>query len=141
VPDSHPVPVAPPHSASTVAQSPSDDKVGRGAEPPGTGSTTGGWRPPWAILAEDHANARRIAERLAASPRVALDLDTVETNIIVCRLTGEAPDAATVVARARERGMLLFGIGARVIRAVTHLDVSRKQCEEAAEILVGIAES
>ena len=92
-------------------------------------------------LAEDHANARRIAERLAASPRVALDLTAVETNIIVFRLAAEAPDAATLVARARERGVLVFGIGARVIRAVTHLDVSRKQCEEAAEILVGIAES
>jgi len=91
-------------------------------------------------LAEDHVNARRIAERLAASPRVALALTTVETNIIVFRLTGKAPDAPTLVARARERGVLVFGIGTRVIRAVTHLDVSRKQCEEAAEILVDIAE-
>jgi threonine aldolase len=92
-------------------------------------------------LVEDHVNARRIAERLAASPRVTLDLRTVETNIIVFRVTEDGPDAPTFAARARERGVLLFGIGARVIRAVTHLDVSRKQCEEAAEILVGIAES
>jgi threonine aldolase len=92
-------------------------------------------------LAEDHANARWIAERLAASSRVLLDPAKVETNIIVFRLTGEAPDAPTLVARARERGVLVFGIGSRVIRAVTHPDVSRKQCEEAAEILVDIAES
>ncbi|HEY7140940.1 MAG TPA: GntG family PLP-dependent aldolase [Methylomirabilota bacterium] len=92
-------------------------------------------------LAEDHANARRIAERLTASPRVVLDLAMVQTNIIVFRLAAGAPDAATLVARARERGVLLFGIGSRVIRAVTHLDVSRKQCDEAAEILAGIAES
>jgi threonine aldolase len=91
-------------------------------------------------LAEDHANARRMAERLAASPRIVLDLATVQTNIIVFHLTGDAPDAATVIARARERGVLIFAIGPRVIRAVTHLDVSRKQCEEAGEILVGIAE-
>jgi threonine aldolase len=91
-------------------------------------------------LAEDHANARRIGERLAASPRIALDLDTVQTNIIVFRLADDAPDAPTVMARARERGVLVFNIGPRAIRAVTHLDVSRKQCEEAAEILVGIAE-
>ena len=91
-------------------------------------------------LAEDHANARQIAERLAASPRISLDLAGVETNIIVFRLTDDAPDAPTVVARARERGVLVFNIGPRVIRAVTHLDVSRKQCEEAAEVLVGIAE-
>jgi threonine aldolase len=91
-------------------------------------------------LAEDHANARRLAERLAASPRIVLDLATVQTNIIVFRLTDDAPDAPTVVARARERGVLLFNIGPRTLRAVTHLDVSNKQCEEAAEILVGIAE-
>jgi threonine aldolase len=93
-----------------------------------------------ARLAEDHANARRIAERLAASPRVSLDLAGVQTNIIVFRLTDDAPDAPTVVAQARERGVLVFNIGPRVIRAVTHLDVSRKQCEEAAEVLVGIVE-
>ena len=92
-------------------------------------------------LAEDHANARRIAERLAASPRIILDLALVQTNIIVFRLAGDAPDAPTLVARARERGVLIFGIGSRVIRVVTHLDVSRKQCDEAAEILAGIAES
>jgi threonine aldolase len=91
-------------------------------------------------LAEDHANARQIAERLAASPRITLDLAGVQTNIIVFRLSDDAPDAPAVVARARERGVLVFNIGPRVIRAVTHLDVSRKECEEAAEILVEIVE-
>jgi threonine aldolase len=91
-------------------------------------------------LVEDHQNARRLAERLAASPRIVLDLATVQTNIIVFRLTDDAPDAPTVVARARERGVLLFNIGPRTLRAVTHLDVSTKQCEEAAEVLTGIAE-
>jgi threonine aldolase len=92
-------------------------------------------------LAEDHANALRIAERLAASPRIILDLALVQTNIIVFRLADDAPDAPTLVARARERGVLIFGIGPRVIRVVTHLDVSRKQCDEGAEILAAIAES
>ena len=87
-------------------------------------------------LAEDHANARRIAERLAKSSRFALDPATVQTNIIVFSLAADAPDAATVVARARERGVLVFAFGPRTIRAVTHLDVSRAQCERGAEILV-----
>ena len=92
-------------------------------------------------LAEDHANARRIAERLAVSPRIILDLALVQTNIVVFRLADDAPDAPALVARARERGVLIFGIGSRVIRVVTHLDVSRKQCDEGAEILAAIAES
>ena len=91
-------------------------------------------------LVEDHANARRLAERLAASPRIVLDLDTVQTNILVFGLASDAPDAHTVVARARERGVLVFAFGPRTIRAVTHLDVSREQCERAAEVLVEIAE-
>ena len=91
-------------------------------------------------LAEDHANARRLAERLAESSRIVLDLDSVQTNILVFSLAADAPDAHTVVARARERGVLVFAFGPRTIRAVTHLDVSREQCERAAEILVEIAE-
>ena len=91
-------------------------------------------------LADDHANARRFAEQLAKSERIALDLATVQTNIIVFSLGERAPDANTVVTRARERGVLVFAFGPRTIRAVTHLDVSRAQCERAAEVLVGLAE-
>jgi len=92
-------------------------------------------------LLEDHASARRIAERLAGSPRIVLDLSSVQTNIIVFGLAGDAPDAATVVARARERGVLVSAFSARTIRAVTHLDVSREQCERAANVLVEVAEA
>ncbi len=93
-----------------------------------------------ARLGEDHANALRIAKRLAKSPRIILDLATVQTNILVFNLAAEAPDAPTVVARARERGVLIFAFGPRTIRAVTHLDVSLEQCVRAAEVLVEIAE-
>jgi threonine aldolase len=91
-------------------------------------------------LAEDHANAQRIAERLALSERILLDLTTVQTNIIVFTLSARSPDANTVVAQARERGVLVFAFGPRMIRAVTHLDVSRAQCERAADVLVAAAE-
>ena len=89
-------------------------------------------------LADDHANARLIGERLAASPGVDLDLATVQTNILVFGLAGGAPDAATVVARARERAVLIFAFGPRTIRAVTHLDVDRTACERAADLLVEV---
>jgi threonine aldolase len=91
-------------------------------------------------LAADHANAHLIGERLAASRRIVLDLATVQTNILVFGLAADAPDSATFVARARERGVLLFAFGPRTVRAVTHLDVSRAQCERAADILVEVAE-
>jgi len=92
-----------------------------------------------ARLAEDHANARRIAETLATSDRIDIDLANVQTNILVFTLAGGAPDAPTVVARAKERGVLLFAFTPRMLRAVTHLDVSTEQCARAADILVEIA--
>jgi len=91
-------------------------------------------------LAEDHAKARRVAERLATSSRVELDLASVQTNILVFKLGPGAPDAATVVERARQRGVLIFAFGPRVVRAVTHLDVSADQCARAAQILLEIVE-
>jgi len=92
-------------------------------------------------LAEDHANARLIAERLARSPRVLIDPERVETNIVVFRLAEDAPDAATVVARAGERVVLVFAFGPRTVRAVTHLDVDHDACLRGAEILVEVIES
>jgi len=86
-------------------------------------------------LAEDHANARLIGERLTATGRVRIELDSLVTNIIVFHLAPGAPDAATVVERARERGVLVFAFGARTVRAVTHLNVSCGQCERAADVL------
>jgi threonine aldolase len=86
-------------------------------------------------LAEDHRNARLIAERLAGLSGVALDLATVQTNIVVLRLEQGLPDAATIAARAKQAGVLVSALGARLVRAVTHRDVSRQDCERAAEIL------
>jgi threonine aldolase len=94
-----------------------------------------------ARLVDDHANARLLAERLARSPRIAIDPATVQTNILVFRLAADAPDATTLVAKARERGVLINAFGPRTVRAVTHLDVSRDQCLHAADVLVEVASS
>ncbi len=93
-------------------------------------------------LPEDHANARAFAERLAAGAPVRLDLATVQTNIVVFHLPPEvAFDAPALAAQAREHGVLLNAFGPRTARVVTHLDVSRAQCERAAEVLVRLLES
>ncbi len=91
-------------------------------------------------LTEDHANARLLADTLAASPAIDLDPDAVQTNIVVFRIADGADDAPTVVARAREAGVLVVAFNARTIRAVTHLDVTRDQVAEAANRLVAAAE-
>jgi threonine aldolase len=91
-----------------------------------------------ARLKEDHDNARLIGERLAQSPRVLFDISTAQTNILVFGLTEDFGDAPGIVARAKERGVLLNAMGPRKIRAVTHLDVTREQCAQAADILIEV---
>ena len=91
-------------------------------------------------LTEDHANARLLAERLAGLRGVSLDLATVQSNIVIFRMEAGAPDAATIVARAQEAGVLVSAFGVRIVRAVTHLDVSRDQCRRAADLLAKVIE-
>ena len=87
-----------------------------------------------ARLHEDHANARLLAEALANMEGVAIDLDAVETNIVIFRLTGGL-SAAELVARLKKRGILASTVGPDAIRLVTHLDVDRAACVTAAEAL------
>jgi threonine aldolase len=94
-----------------------------------------------ARLPQDHENAQLFARRLAQSARIRIDLASVQTNIIVFHVAEGGPDAPTIAARAKERGVLVFALGPTMIRAVTHLDVTREQCEQAAEVLVELAEA
>ena len=85
-------------------------------------------------LQEDHANARLLAEALANTEGVSINLETVETNIVVFRLTA-GKGAAELAARLKERGVLAGAFGPNAIRLVTHRDVSRGDCIDAAEAL------
>ena len=89
-------------------------------------------------LTEDHSNARLLAEGLVSARGIELDLATVQTNIVIFRTKEGAPDAATVVARAKEKGVLVGAFAARTVRAATHLDVTRDQAKRASEVLAAI---
>ena len=91
-----------------------------------------GFRHNFARLVEDHDNARLIAERIAPNPAVEIDLDGVETNMVYFRPLG-ASDAAEQLITALEReGVLAWNIGA-LVRLVTSLNVTREDCEYAAD--------
>jgi threonine aldolase len=85
-------------------------------------------------LHEDHANARLLAEALAHMEGVIIDLDSVETNIVIFRLASGS-GAPELTRRLRERGVLMSAVGPDAIRVVTHRDVRRKDCIDAAEAL------
>jgi len=87
-----------------------------------------------ARLHEDHANARLLAEALATIEGISIELNSIETNIVIFRVSG-ALSAPELVARLKARGILASTIGPDAIRLVTHNDVNRGQCITAAEAL------
>jgi len=93
-------------------------------------------------LADDHLNARLLAEELLRGDDVEVDLAMVQTNIVVFRLVERSgvPDAATFVERCRERGVLVNAFGPRTVRAVTHLDVTADDCRAAAKVMRAVAD-
>jgi len=86
-------------------------------------------------LGEDHANARLLAESIAESP-AAIDLRTVETNIVIFRVPDGNGDA--FAAKLKQRGILAGSVYRESVRFVTHRDVTRAACEEAARITVDL---
>jgi threonine aldolase len=84
-------------------------------------------------LADDHVAARAFAEAVAACVPAAVELDAVETNVVVID-TGEAP-AAPIAVTAAERGAWVSALGPHMIRAVTHLDVTAEDCEWAGQLV------
>ena len=88
-------------------------------------------------LAEDHANARHLAEGLAEIPGIELDPATVETNIVWFDVRGRL-SAPEVAAALEEQGVLIGGFGPTRMRAVTHLDVDRAGIQSALQALARI---
>jgi threonine aldolase len=84
-------------------------------------------------LADDHAHARRLAAGLAELPGVRVARPP-ETNMVFFQV----PDAAAFVARARDVAVLAGAVDSRTVRAVTHLDVSTADVEEALVRLRGV---
>lgn len=92
-----------------------------------------------ARLPEDHANARLLAEAVAGCEAAEVDLPAVETNIVIFRLKDDG-DAAGFVEAMKGEGVLASALGPHSVRLVTHFDVSRADCQRAAEVLAGLLE-
>ncbi len=88
-----------------------------------------------ARLAEDHENAALIARALAGAP--AITVSPAESNILMVDFANRT--GAEAQRLAAERGLLFWSWSARRVRLVTHLDVSRAECERAVDILRAIA--
>jgi len=83
-------------------------------------------------LVDDHANARRLAEGIARTPGLSIDLAGVETNIVIFDVEGDAP---ALCRRLEADGVRMLPVGPARVRAVTHLGVTGAQIEEAVACL------
>lgn len=81
-----------------------------------------------ARLAQDHANARALAEGLAEIGGISIDVEKVVTNIVIFGIFGTGKTSAEIVEALRANGILAIGFG-NLIRMVTHLDISRVDIE------------
>jgi threonine aldolase len=92
-----------------------------------------------ARLADDHENAARLARALAEMPGIEIDPATVQTNIVIFRLTPElcGGSAAAFLERLKEAGILAMAVSRDRVRFVTHRDVSAGQIGQAIEHMRG----
>ena len=81
-------------------------------------------------LTEDHANAKIIAEGLNRLKTFSVDMTRVDTNLVIANLNGDT-GSETVAEKMKTVGVAAVPFGPKKIRFVTHLDVSRADCEEA----------
>lgn len=88
-------------------------------------------------LAEDHTNARRLAEGLAGLPGIRVDLTRVETNIVIF-FTEPPGGAEALVRECAARKVRIHQIGPASIRCVTHKDIDRDDIDRALDALAEI---
>lgn len=84
-------------------------------------------------LQEDHANARLFAEAIAQIPEIDVDLEAVETNIVIFHT--KTVSAQSIAQRLAEKGVAMLAIAPNSLRAVMSLMVDRAQVEQAAKLV------
>ena len=84
-------------------------------------------------LKDDHENARVLADLLSRIPGIALDAKKVQTNIVIFSVEPSGLSSADFLSQIKSRGVLAVPVDAARVRMVTHLDVTRRDIENAAE--------
>lgn len=89
-------------------------------------------------LHEDHENARRLAGLLKGIPSVSIDPNRVATNIVMFEATVQNRPPSRLTADLKQEGVLINHLGGDTFRAVTHMDVGRKDMDEAGAIFARV---
>ena len=89
-------------------------------------------------LKEDHNHARLLANALTKIRTVSIQPDQVETNIVLFDVMSSRRSSAEILADLKKEGVLVNAVGGTTFRAVTHLDVTSKDIEEAGQIFASV---
>jgi len=84
-------------------------------------------------LSEDHENARLLAQGLRDIPGITIDMDTVQTNIVICDISGLKMTASEFSAKLYEKGIRVNGGNSTMVRFVTHYWIKRDDIEATIE--------
>jgi threonine aldolase len=91
-------------------------------------------------LYEDHANAKFLAKTIAGMPGVHIDPEKIETNIVIFDVSNTGMNSDQMLLCLREQNLIGSSVNETVVRLVTHMDVTRADCEQAAEIIRELCE-
>jgi threonine aldolase len=91
-----------------------------------------------ARLKEDHAHAKALAGQLRKIPSVSIDVEGIETNIVVFEVTDPSRSSSEILGTLKQEGLLINSVGGMSFRAVTHLNVSAQAIEEAGRIFTRV---
>jgi len=86
-------------------------------------------------LQVDHDNAKFLASRLAEIPKLRITPEKVKTNIVIFDVSETGMTSEEMLRRLREKNMIASAVSDSIVRLVTHMDVSRTDCEQALEII------
>jgi len=86
-------------------------------------------------LSQDHDNAKKLAEGFNAIDGFSVDMDIVETNIVMVDIDKSFLTSEQVVAKLKKENVLILSVGPQRLRAVTHLDVDSSDIEKAVNII------
>jgi len=92
-------------------------------------------------LIEDHRNAKALAQGLSKIPKISVDLESVQTNIVVIDIKESGMEVEEALEKLKERNVLAVPFGKTQIRCVTHLDVNRDDIYQALEVFKQIFEN
>jgi threonine aldolase len=92
-------------------------------------------------LKEDHEKAKWLAKELSTIPGINLDLNFVQTNIIIFSINGRPESVEELISMLKAKGVLISEMGISTLRAVTHLDVSVDQIKKASATIKSLLEN